>query len=64
MTVSSMSDESLLRYYEEVRSQVSADIRWGRRFMRTAVKDRANSLLAQIRRRQLSVTPIYWPHAQ
>jgi hypothetical protein len=61
---SKISDASLLRYYEEIRSQVSSDIRSGGRFMGAAAKERATILLAEIQRRQLSVTPIYWPNAQ
>jgi hypothetical protein len=60
MDQTSLTDESLLRYYEEIRVQVSADIRSGYRFMGNAVRERANDLLTEINRRGLNVTPIFW----
>jgi hypothetical protein len=61
MDFSCVSDESLLRYYEGIRVQVSADIRSGYRFLGQAAKERANILLIEIHGRGLSVTPIFWP---
>lgn len=61
LDLSRVSDESLLRYYEAIRVQVSADIRSGYRFLGEAARDHANVLLTEIHRRGLSVTPIYWP---
>jgi hypothetical protein len=60
--VAALSDEALLRYYEEIRAQVSADLRTGVRFMGQAAKERADGLLTEIRRRGLNVVPIYWPN--
>jgi hypothetical protein len=59
--LTSLTDESLLRYYEGIRLQVSADLRSGFRLMGQAARERANVLLNEIQRRQLSVTPISWP---
>ena len=61
MDLSALTDESLLRYYEHIRAQVSADIRSGFRLMGQAAKERANVLLTEINRRQLDATPIFWP---
>ena len=56
-----ISDASLLRYYEDIRAHLSTEIRHGGSFMGAAAKERANILLVEIERRQLGVTPIYWP---
>jgi hypothetical protein len=62
MSLSALSDESLLRYYEQIRAHVSADIRAGGPHLAGATaKERADHLLAEIRRRGMAVTPIYWP---
>jgi hypothetical protein len=61
MEITSLTDDSLRRYYEGIRIQVSADIRTGCRFMGEDAKERAKVLLAEIHRRQLEVTPIFWP---
>ena len=63
MDLKALTDESLLQYYEDIRAHVSADTRseGGHRFLGQAAKERANRLLKEIQRRQLSVTPIYWP---
>jgi hypothetical protein len=58
-----LSDQSLLRYYEDLREQIAADLRSGYRFMGEPAKERANALLAEIRRRGLKVEHIYWPPA-
>ena len=62
MDLSALSNESLLRAYEDIRARVSADSRAGGayRFMGQAAKDRANHLLTEIHRRGLSVDPIHW----
>jgi hypothetical protein len=64
MDLSCLSDESLLKYYEAIRVEVSADIRSasGHSFLGELAKQRANDLLTEIYRRELKVTPIYWPH--
>jgi hypothetical protein len=62
MDISVLTDETLLRYYEDIREHVSADIRsGGHHFLGQAAKERADILLTEIRRRGLSITPIYWP---
>jgi hypothetical protein len=42
--------------------QVEADLKSGARFMGEAGKLREKALLTEIRRRGLSVKPIYWPN--
>lgn len=55
------TDESLLRAHEDIRAHVMADIRSsGARFVEQAAKERANNLLTEIKRRGLTITPIYW----
>lgn len=60
--LTSLSDDWVLRSYEDIRAHVMTDIQTGGayRFMGEAAKDRANTLLAEIQRRGLTVTPIYW----
>ena len=57
-----LSDETLVQFYEQIRDQVAADAQSsGRyRFMGLAAKERANLFLAEIQRRGLTITPIYW----
>jgi hypothetical protein len=58
-----VTDETLLKLYENVRFQVSADITLnGRhRLLGDNAKSYADSLLEEIKRRGLTVTPIQWP---
>ncbi|HZS53025.1 MAG TPA: hypothetical protein VFA65_01375 [Bryobacteraceae bacterium] len=60
--LSTLSDESLFRFYEDIRQQVMDDARLGGgyRFMGQAAKERADTLLTEIRRRGLNVPPISW----
>jgi len=58
--MTSLTDESLLRCHEGIRVQVSADTRSGSRFIGQAARKRANALLGEIHRRELSITPIFW----
>jgi hypothetical protein len=60
--LTALSNDSLLRSYEDIRTHVSADARHGGvyRFMGQAAKSRADLLLTEIRWRGLSVTPILW----
>ena len=61
MDLEPLSDESVMRYYEALRTQVAADLRAeDRRFVGQQVRDRAQALLAEIQRRQLYVMPIHW----
>jgi hypothetical protein len=62
MDLTVLTDETLLRYYENIRAHVSADIRsGGHHFLGRPARERANLLLVEIQRRKLSITPIYWP---
>ena len=58
-----VTDDTVLRNYEFIRDQVAADVRsvGPYRFMGLAAKERANTLLEEIRRRRLAVSPIDWP---
>ena len=58
-----VTDDTVLRNYEFIRDQVAADARsvGPYRFMGLAAKERANTLLEELRRRRLDVTPIDWP---
>ena len=55
-------DESLLIFYENVRRQVDADIKFGGsyRFIGKSVKQYADILSEEIDRRRLRFTPIDW----
>jgi hypothetical protein len=57
-----LADDTLIRAYEDIREHVMADLRSGGayRLMGQAAKDRADTLLAEIQRRGITVTPIYW----
>jgi hypothetical protein len=59
--VSHMSDESLLRYHEGIRSQVEADR--SNKYKLTGsetIKAYAETLQAELVKRRLSFTPINW----
>jgi hypothetical protein len=58
-----VTDETLLKLYENVRSQVSADIRLGDRYrlLGDTARKYADNLFEEIQRRGLQVSPIYWP---
>jgi hypothetical protein len=63
MSVGSLSDESLRRYYESIRDHVAADLRSGHHYlMGDPAKAWADDLLAEIQRRRLDVAPILWPN--
>ena len=56
-----LADETVLRAYEDIRTQVSTDARSpGYSFMGKAAKARADFLLSEIQRRGLSIAPIHW----
>ncbi len=57
-----LSDESLLAYYESIRRQVAADTNLGRgrRLAGESVKRYADELQNEIEQRQLPFTPINW----
>ena len=60
--LSKSSDESLLVFYENVRRQVDADIKYGGsyRFIGESVKQYADRLGEEMDRRRLRFTPIDW----
>ena len=62
MGIEFLSDESILRFYEEIRQHVSADLATGNRsrFMGEAAKQRAERLREEIDRRRLRCNPIKW----
>jgi hypothetical protein len=62
MDIESLSDESVLRFYEDIRQQVVADLGAGNRyrFMGAAAKQQAERLRIEIDRRRLKCDPIQW----
>ena len=58
-----LTDGNVLRSYEFIRDQVAADAKIDRRYrlMGLQAKERANTLLEELRRRRLVVSPIEWP---
>ena len=62
MGIESLSDESVLRFYEDIRQQVAADLGAGNRyrFMGEVAKQRAERLRIEIARRRLKCNPIEW----
>ena len=60
MGIESLSDESVLRFYEDIRQQVAADLGAGNRyrFMGEAAKQQAERLRIEIARRRLRCNPI------
>jgi hypothetical protein len=62
MSLLSLTDESLIAYYESNRRQAMADGRIGhRRLVGVTVKDYADRLKSEMVRRRLEFTPIVWP---
>jgi len=62
MGIESLSDESVLRFYEDIRQQVAADLASGNRyrFIGEAAKQQAERLRIEIARRRLKCNPIEW----
>ena len=60
MGIELLSDESVLRFHEDIRQQVAADLATGNGFMGEAAKQRAERLRIEIDRRRLRFTPIEW----
>jgi hypothetical protein len=59
---SELKDESILRFYDNIRIQVEADRGLRYKLMASeTVKQRANALRDEITRRRLQYTPIDWP---
>jgi hypothetical protein len=61
--LTSLSDETLSRAFEDIRSHVSADARSGGKYrlMGQTAKTRATALFDEIQRRGLNTIPIHWP---
>lgn len=62
MGIHALSDESLLKLFENIRQQVAADIRLGskHRLLGETARQEALRLEEELRRRGLTVTPIVW----
>ena len=62
MAIRDLSDESVLKLYESIRQEVSADIRLGgkHRLLGETAKQQAQRLREEIDRRRLHVAPIIW----
>jgi hypothetical protein len=66
MSLSALSDESLVRFYESIRTEVEADresMRRGERYFFAnsgPIKEYAASLREEMDRRELSYVPIVW----
>ena len=62
MGIESLTDESVLRLYENLRQQVEADILLGsrHRLLREKAKQEAERLRAELDRRRLRYAPIDW----
>jgi len=61
VSVSDLSDESLLRYYDSIRKQVEADRGNKHKFMTSdSIKEYAESLRLELHKRRLSYAPIDW----
>ena len=62
MAVELLSDESVLRFYEDIRQQVAADLATGNRycFIGEAAKRQAQRLRIEIDRRRLRCNSIQW----
>ncbi len=62
MSVEDMSDERLVRYYENVRQQVEADRAGNHKFMMNpTVQQYADQLQSEMIKRGLEHSPIEWP---
>ena len=62
MGIESLTDESVLRLYENIRQQVEADVLLGsgHRLLRETAKQEAERLRAELDRRRLKYDPIDW----
>jgi hypothetical protein len=62
MNFENSKDETLLRFYENVRDQVQADNQFGGkyRFAGDGVKQYADKLHDEMERRRLRFSPIHW----
>ena len=61
MGIEHLHDDSVLRFYENIRGQVEAERRLPHKFMRgDSVKQYAATLLEELIRRRLQHNPIDW----
>ena len=62
MNFANSKDDTLLRFYENVRDQVEADRQFGGRyrFAGDGVKQYADELRDEMERRRLQFSPIHW----
>ena len=62
MGIEFLSDESILRFYEDIRQQVAADLAMGNRhrFAGEAARQQAERLRIEIDRRRLRCNLIEW----
>ena len=62
MGIELLSDESVLRFYEDIRQQVAADLVTGNRyrFIGKAARKQTERLRIEIDRRRLKCNPIEW----
>jgi len=62
MAIQDLSDESVLRLYENIRQQVSADTHAGSKYrlLGEPAKQQAQRLRDELDRRRLKFTPIDW----
>ena len=62
MSLENLSDESVARYYENIRQQADADRRHKEHFTASSsVRERADKLRQEMTRRRLQHSPINWP---
>jgi hypothetical protein len=62
-SIQNLADDNILKLYESIRQQVSADLRSGSRhcFMGDLARRHEAQLREEIDRRRLRCTPIEWP---
>jgi hypothetical protein len=62
MSLEKLSDESVVRFYENIRQQAEADRTHERHFTASrTVRERAEQLRNEMIKRKLQSTPIHWP---
>ena len=62
MSLEKISDESVVRYYENIRQQADADRAHRRHFTASpTVRERAEQLREEMIKRRLQHSPINWP---
>jgi hypothetical protein len=63
MAIEDLRDESVLKLYESIRQQVSADRHAGNKYslLGETAKQQAQRLREELDRRRLRFTPIDWP---